>query len=73
MTQEVMSQLSEERNWQEEFEDIVDGGEQHPIVFYGDENVEDLGPPIAEGGTLREAIERYQLYQRQRDEREKNG
>lgn len=56
--------MSEERNWQEEFEDIVDGGEQHPIVFYGDENVEDLGPPIAEGSGLREVLERYQEFKR---------
>jgi hypothetical protein len=59
MTQGVMSQLSEERNWQEEFEDIVDDPKQSPISFYGDENVEDLGPAIAEGGTLHEAIEAY--------------
>jgi hypothetical protein len=65
-----MIQLSEERNWNEEFEDIVDDPKQNPIVFYGDENVEDLGPAIAEGGTRWEAIERYQLYKRQRDERE---
>jgi hypothetical protein len=64
-----MSPLSEERNWQEEFEDIVDDPEQDPIQFYGDEAVSDLGPAIAEGPTLREVIERYREYERQRDER----
>jgi hypothetical protein len=64
-----MIQLSEERNWNEEFEDIVDDPEQNPIVFYEDEDAE-LGPAVGEGRTLEEAIERYQLYKRQRDERE---
>jgi hypothetical protein len=64
-----MIQLSEERNWNEEFEDIVDDPEQNPIVFYEDEDAE-LGPAVGEGGTLEEAIERYQLYKGQRDERE---
>jgi hypothetical protein len=63
-----MTLLSEERNWQEEFEDIVDDPEQNPIVFYGDEDAE-LGPAIAEGPTLREVVERYQEYRRLRDER----
>jgi hypothetical protein len=53
-----MIQLSEERNWQEEFEDIVDDPKQNPIVIYEDEGA-DLGPAIAEGGTLHEAIEAY--------------
>ena len=61
--------MSEERNWNEEFEDIVDDPEQNPIVFYEDEDAE-LGPAVGEGRTLEEAIERYQLYKRQRDERE---
>jgi hypothetical protein len=64
-----MIQLSKERNWNEEFEDIVDDPEQNPIVFYEDEDAE-LGPAVGEGRTLEEAIERYQLYKRQRDERE---
>jgi hypothetical protein len=64
-----MIHLSEERNWNEEFEDIVDDPEQNPIVFYEDEDAE-LGPAVGEGRTLEEAIERYQLYKRQRDERE---
>jgi hypothetical protein len=64
-----MIQLSEERNWNEEFEDIVDDPEQNPIVFYEDEDAE-LGPAVGAGRTLEEAIERYQLYKRQRDERE---
>ena len=64
-----MIQLSEERNWNEEFDDIVDDPEQNPIVFYEDEDAE-LGPAVGEGRTLEEAIERYQLYKRQRDERE---
>jgi hypothetical protein len=57
-----MGPLSEERtprDFDEAFEDIVDDPKQNPIVFFGDENVEDLGPPIAEGGTLHEAVEAY--------------
>jgi hypothetical protein len=50
--------MSEERNWQEEFEDIVDDPKQHPIVFYEGGDA-DLGPAIAEGSTLKEAIEAY--------------
>jgi hypothetical protein len=65
-----MSQLSEERNWQEEFEEIVDDPKQNPIVFYGDGDVQDLGPAIAEGETLREVLERYQALKRDRDEME---
>lgn len=63
-----MSPLSEERNWQEEFEDIVDDPKQNPIVFYEDEDAE-LGPAIAEGGTLEEAIEEWN---RNRDERDQS-
>jgi hypothetical protein len=65
-----MSQLSEERNWQEEFEEIVDDPKQNPIVFYKDEDVLDLGPAIAEGETLREVLERYQALKRDMDEME---
>jgi hypothetical protein len=64
-----MIQLSKERNWNEEFEDIVDDPEQNPIVFYEDEDAE-LGPAVGEGRTLEEAIEAYQEYRRSRDERE---
>jgi hypothetical protein len=69
-----MIQLSEKdrtpRDWDEAFEDIVDDPKQNPIVFYEEEDAYDLVPAIAEGPTLRDAIERYQEYRRQRDERE---
>ena len=63
--------MSEERNWQEEFEDIIDDPEQNPIVVYSeaDEDAQ-LGPAIAEGATLEEAIERYQALKRDMDEME---
>ena len=48
------------------FEEIIDDLKQHPIEFYGDEDA-DLGPAIAEGWTVREAIEEYK---RMREERE---
>jgi hypothetical protein len=65
-----MTLLSEERNWQEEFEDIVDDPEQDPIGFYIEDEADvELGPAIAEGPTLRDLIERYREYERQRDER----
>jgi hypothetical protein len=62
--------MSEERNWQEDFEDIIDDSKQNPIQFYGDEDVQDLGPAIAEGQSLREVIERYQALKRDMDEME---
>jgi hypothetical protein len=63
MIQKVMDPLmsesgAEERKWDEEFEDIIDDPKQHPIVFYEGGDA-DLGPAIAEGSTLKEAIEAY--------------
>src|SRR5215213_4808700 len=62
--------MSEEKRtpeeWEDAFEEIVDDPKQHPIEFYGDEDA-DLGPAIAEGWTVREAIEEYK---RMRGERE---
>jgi hypothetical protein len=64
--------MSEERNWQEDFEDIIDDPRQNPIQFYGDADVQEasLGPAIAEGQSLREVIERYQALKRDMDEME---
>jgi hypothetical protein len=56
-----MVPLSEERTpqqWDDEFEDIIDDPNQSPIVFYEGGDA-DLGPAIAEGSTLKEAIEAY--------------
>jgi hypothetical protein len=64
-----MSQLSE-RKWDDEFADIIDDPKQNPIQFYGDADVEDLGPAIAEGQSLREVLERYQALKRDMDEME---
>jgi hypothetical protein len=58
-----------ERQWDDEFEEIVGDPKQNPIVFYEDEDA-DLGPAIAEGGTLREVIERYRALKRDMDEME---
>ena len=61
--------MSEERTPEEfddAFEEIIDDPKQHPIEFYGDGDA-DLGPAIAEGWTVREAIEEYK---RMREERE---
>jgi len=52
--------------WEDAFEEIIDDPKQHPIEFYGDEDA-DLGPAIAEGWSVREAIEEYK---RMREERE---
>jgi hypothetical protein len=65
-----MVPLSEERNWQEDFEDIIDDPNQNPIQFYRDEDVENLGPAVAEGQSLREVIEHYQALKRDMDEME---
>jgi hypothetical protein len=66
-----MIRLSEERNWREEFEDIVDDPGQDPIEFYIEDEADvELGPAIAEGPSLLDVIERYREYQRQRDERD---
>ena len=53
-----------ERKWDDEFEDIVDDPKQNPIQFYGEEAVQDLGPAIAEGQSLREVLESYEEYKR---------
>jgi hypothetical protein len=62
--------MSEEKRtpaeFDEAFEEIIDDPNQHPIEFYGDGDA-DLGPAIAEGWTVREAIEEYK---RMREERE---
>ena len=62
--------MSEEKRTPAEFDDafeeIIDDPKQHPIQFYGDEDA-DLAPAIAEGWTVREAIEEYK---RMREERE---
>jgi hypothetical protein len=62
--------MSEEKRtpeeWDDAFEAIIDDPKQHPIEFYEDEDA-DLGPAIAEVGTLEEAIEEYK---RMREERE---
>jgi hypothetical protein len=68
-----MTLLSEERtarDWEDEFEDIIDDSNQNPIQFYEDEDVQDLGPAIAEGQSLREVLERYQAMKRDMDEME---
>ena len=61
--------MSEEKRtpeeWEDAFEAIIDDAGQHPIQFYGGEDA-DLGPAIAEGRTLEEAIEEYK---RMREER----
>jgi hypothetical protein len=60
--------LSErERNWDDEFEEIVDDPKQHPIEFYEDEDA-DLGPAVGEGGTLEEAIEEWKRNREERDQ-----
>jgi hypothetical protein len=61
-----MIRLSEERNWDEEFEDILDGPNQNPIQFYEDEDAE-LGPPIAEGVTPEELAAAYEEYRREQE------
>ena len=62
--------MSEEKRtpaeWDDAFEEIVDSPKQHPIEFYEDEDA-DLGPAVAEGETLLEAIEEWK---RMREERE---
>jgi hypothetical protein len=62
--------MSEEKRtpeeWDDAFEEIVDDPNQSPIVFYEDGDA-DLGPAIAEGWTLEQAIEEYK---RMREERE---
>jgi hypothetical protein len=62
--------MSEEKRtpeeWDDAFEAIIDDPKQHPIEFYEDEDA-DLGPAIAEVGTLEEAIGEYK---RMREERE---
>jgi hypothetical protein len=62
--------MSEEKRtpeeWDDAFEAIIDDPNQSPIVFYEDGDA-DLGPAIAEGWTLGEAIEEYK---RMREERE---
>ena len=52
--------------WEDAFEEIIDDPKQHPIEFFEDEDA-DLDPAIAEGWTVREAIEEYE---RMREERE---
>jgi hypothetical protein len=59
-----------ERQWDDEFEEIVDDPKQNPIQFYEGEGVQGLGPKVAEGETLREVIERYQALKRDMDEME---
>ena len=62
--------MSEEKRtpeeWDDAFEEIVDSSAQQPIEFFEDEDAE-VGPAIAEVGTLEEAIEEYK---RMREERE---
>jgi hypothetical protein len=62
--------MSEEKrtpeDWDDAFEVILDDPKQHPIQLYGDGDA-DLGPAVAEGWTVREAIEEYK---RMREERE---
>ena len=62
--------MSEEKRtpeqWEDDFEAIIDSPAQHPIEFYEDGDA-DLGPAIAEGWTVKEAIEEYK---RMREERE---
>ena len=62
--------MSEEKRtpeeWDDAFEEIVDSPAQQPIEFFEDEDAE-VGPAIAEGWTVREAIEEYK---RMREERE---
>ena len=62
--------MSEEKRtpeeWEDAFEAIIDDAGQHPIEFFEDGDA-DLGPAIAEGWTVREAIEEYK---RMREERE---
>ena len=62
--------MSEEKRtpeeWDDAFEEIIDDPKQHPIEFYEDEDA-DLGPAVAEVGTLEEAIEEWK---RMREERE---
>jgi hypothetical protein len=65
-----ISQLSEERtprDWQEEFEDIVDDPKQQPIKSYEDEDA-NLGPAVGEGGTLEEAREEWKRNREERDQ-----
>jgi hypothetical protein len=59
-----MSRLSEERNWQEEFEDIVDDPNQNPHRVYSEDEVEWLGPAVAEGESIEEVLEAYREYKR---------
>jgi hypothetical protein len=62
--------MSEEKRtpeeWDDAFEAILDDPKQHPIEFFEDEDAE-VGPAIAEVGTLEEAIEDWK---RMREERE---
>ena len=62
--------MSEEKRtpeeWDDALEQIIDDPKQHPIEFYEDEDA-DLGPAVAEVGTLEEAIEEWK---RMREERE---
>jgi hypothetical protein len=62
--------MSEEKRtpeeWDDAFEAIVDSPKQHPIEFYEDQDAE-LGPAVAEVGTLEEAIAEWR---RMREERE---
>ena len=53
--------MSEERNWDEEFEEILDDSDQWIPEFYEDEDA-DLGPAIAEGASLEEAIEEWKSW-----------
>jgi hypothetical protein len=62
--------MSEEKRTPEEFDDafeaIIDDPKQHPIEFFGDGDA-DLGPAIAGGWTVREAIEEYKRMREERD------
>jgi hypothetical protein len=62
-----------ERQWDDEFEEIVDDSNQNPIQFYEDENVGDRGSTIAEGETLREVLDRYERYRKLREDMEEYG
>ena len=52
--------------WEDAFEAILDDPKQQPIEFYEGEDA-NLGPAVAEGGTLLQAIEEWK---RMREERE---
>jgi hypothetical protein len=64
-----MSLLSE-RNWDDEFEEIVDHPDQNPHRVYSEEEVEWLGPAVAEGESIREVFEAYREYKRDMGEME---